>query len=109
MKILIMEIEHILKEFREKAEELYGKRLKSIILYGSYARKQPTVDSDIDLAIVLEGDVAAGKEIDRLIDMITDINLSYGVLISVYPVSEKDYNSINSPSLLNIRKDGVPA
>ena len=104
-----MEIEHILKEFREKAEKLYGKRLKSIILYGSYARGQATQDSDVDLAIVLEGDVAAGKEIDRLIDVITDINLSYGVLLSVYPVSEENYHSVNSPLLLNIREEGVAA
>lgn len=109
MKILIMEIEHILKEFREKAEKLYGKRLKSIILYGSCARGQATQDSDIDLAIVLEGDVAAGKEIDRLIDVITDINLSYGVLLSVYPVSEENYHSVNSPLLLNLRREGIPA
>ncbi len=104
-----MEIEPILKEFRKSIEKLYGKRLKNIILYGSYARKQPTVDSDIDLAIVLEGDVAACKEIDRMIDVITDINLSYGVLLSVYPVSEERYNSINSPLLLNLRREGIPA
>jgi predicted nucleotidyltransferase len=104
-----MEIEYILKEFREKAEELYGNRLKSIILYGSCARGQATLDSDIDLAIVLEGNVAAGKEIDRLIDVITDINLSYSVLLSVYPVSEEDYNSVNSPLLLNIREEGIAA
>ena len=109
MKVLIMEIEPILKEFREKAEKLYGKRLKSIILYGSCARGQATQDSDIDLAIVLEGEVAAGKEIDRLIDVITDINLSYGVLLSVYPVSEENYNSVNSPLLLNLRREGIPA
>jgi predicted nucleotidyltransferase len=104
-----MEIEYILKEFREKTEKLYGKRLKKIILYGSYARKQQTADSDIDLAIVLEGDVAAGKEIDRLIDVITDININNGVLLSVYPVSEKDYISVNSPLLLNIREEGIAA
>ncbi|MCP4259558.1 MAG: nucleotidyltransferase domain-containing protein [Planctomycetes bacterium] len=104
-----MEIEPVLKEFREKTEKLYNERLKGIILYGSYARKQQTVDSDIDLAVVLEGDVVAGKEIDRLIDVITDINIDYGVLLSVYPVSEEDYNSINSPLLLNIREEGVAA
>ena len=103
-----MEIRQIVKEFRQEAEKLYGNRLKNIILYGSCARGHAMKDSDIDLAIVLDGDVVAGKEIDRLIDVITDINLSYGILISVYPVSEKDYDSVNSPSLLNIRKDGVP-
>jgi len=104
-----MEIEPILREFREKAEELYPRGLKSIILYGSYATGRATQDSDIDLAIVLDGDVSPGKEIDRMIDIITEINLNYGVLISVYPVSEKDYNEVNSPLLLNLRREAVPA
>lgn len=104
-----MEIEQILKEFRKKVEKLYGKRLKNIILYGSYARGKATQDSDIDLAIVLEGDVVVGKEIDRLIDIVTKINLEYGVLLAVYPVSEKNYTTLNSPLLLNVRREGVPA
>jgi len=105
-----MEIEPILKEFKKQISELYGQRLKKVVLYGSYARGQANDEhSDIDLAIVLEGDVAAGKEIDRLIDVITDINLYYGVLLSVYPVSEENYRSVNSPLLLNLRKEGIPA
>jgi len=104
-----MEIKTVLKEFRKEAERLYGSRLKNIILYGSFARGNATQDSDIDLAIVLEGDVKPGREIDRLIDIITEINLNYGVLISIYPVSEKDYKSLNSPLLLNIRKEGIAA
>jgi len=104
-----MEIEQILKEFKEELKKLYGKRLKNIILYGSYARGKATQDSDIDLAIVLDGDVVVGKEIDRLIDIVTRINLEYGVLLAVYPVSEKNYTTLNSPLLLNVRREGVPA
>jgi len=105
-----MEIEHILKEFREKVEKLYGKRLKKIILYGSYARGQANDEhSDIDLAVVLEGTVEPCREIDRMIDIITDINLDYDVLLSVYPVSEQDYDSVNSPLLLNLRREGISA
>ncbi len=104
-----MEIEQVLSEFRKSVGGLYGNRLKKIVLYGSWARGQATQDSDIDLAIVLEGDVVAGKEIDRVIDIITEINLKYGVLLSVYFVSERDYTSVNSPLLLNLRREGVPA
>jgi predicted nucleotidyltransferase len=105
----LMQIERIIREFRKEAERLYGSRLKSIILYGSWARGQATEDSDIDLAIVLKGDVTPGREIDRLIDIVTEINLNYGVLLSIYPVSEKDYDSLNSPLLLNIRREGMAA
>jgi len=103
-----MGIREILREFRQEVEKLYGKRLKSIILYGSWARGDATVDSDIDLLIILEGEVTPGAEIDRMIDIITELNLKHGVLISVVPVSEEDYVTINSPLLINVRREGVP-
>jgi len=104
-----MKIKEVLEEFKKEIEKLYGDRLKEIILYGSYARGDATEDSDIDLLIVLEGKVTPGKEIDRMIDIITEINLKYGVLISVYPVSEEDYKKVNSPLLINVRREGIPA
>ncbi len=104
-----MRIREILKEFRDEIEKLYSKRLKSIILYGSWARGDATEESDIDVLIILEGEVIPGKEIDRMIDIITETNLKHGVLISVYPVSDEDYSTINSPLLMNVRREGVPA
>jgi predicted nucleotidyltransferase len=105
-----MKIEPILKEFKKKITELYGHRLKKVVLYGSYARGQANDEhSDIDLAVVLAGTVNPCKEIDRMIDIITDINLDYDVLLSIYPVSENDYLSVNSPLLINLRREGIPA
>ena len=104
-----MKIKEILKEFKEEIEKLYGKRLKAIILYGSWARGEAKDESDIDLLIVLKGKVVPGKEIDRMIDIITEINLKYGALISIYPVSEEDYSTVNSPLLINVRREGMPA
>ncbi len=109
-KIFLMNIEPILKEFKHQIAELYGQRLKKVVLYGSYARGQANDEhSDIDLAVVLDGTVEPCKEIDRMIDIITDLNLEHNILLSIYPVSEKDYHSLNSPLLMNIRKEGVAA
>ncbi len=104
-----MEIKKALEEFKREIEKLYGKRLKRVILYGSYARGDATEDSDIDLLIVLEGNVIPGEEIDKMINIITEVNLKYGVLLSVYPVSEEDYTTVNSPLLINVRREGIPA
>lgn len=103
------ELEEILREFKTETEKLYGKRLKNVILFGSWARGDATEDSDIDLLVVLDGKVIPGKEIDRMIDVITDINSKYGVLISIYPISVKDFTTLNSPLLLNVRREGIPA
>lgn len=101
------EIERILKEFKREVQALYGNRLKKILLYGSWARGDADEDSDIDVVIVLEGEVIPGKEIDRMIAIITEINLKYVTLIAVYPVSEKMYSTVKSPLLLNVRREGV--
>ena len=104
-----MKIKEILNEFRTEVEKLYGKKLKNIILYGSWARGDATYESEIDLLIVLEGKVTPGKEIDKMINIITEINLKHGMLISVYPISEEDYSTVNSPLLLNVRREGITA
>jgi predicted nucleotidyltransferase len=102
------EINNIIKEFKVEVGKLCGKKLKSVILYGSYARGEATDDSDIDIAVVLEGDISPGREIDRMIDIITDMNLKHKVLISIYTVSEIDYLTLKSPLLMNVRKEGAP-
>jgi len=104
-----MKIKKILNQFHNELKAVYGSRLKKVILYGSWAVGKANDQSDIDLAIVLEGTVQPGKEIDKLIDIITDINLEYSALLSVYPVSETDYKNCQSPLLINIRKEGIAA
>ena len=101
------QVRQIIDEFVQRAQSLYGDRLKRIVVYGSCARNEATAESDIDLAVVLAGEVVPGKEIDRMIDIITDLNLEHSVLLSVYPVSEEDYLHRNSPLLINIRREGI--
>ena len=100
-------IQKITAELKQKLAELYGDSLKQMIVYGSYARGQQTANSDIDIAVVLDKEISKTVEISRMIDVITDLNLEYSVLISVYPVSSGDYESINSPLMMNLRREGV--
>ena len=104
-----MQTQQAIREFVQRTQLLYGDRLREVILYGSWARNEATEESDVDLAVVLAGEVRPGAEIDRMIDIVTDINLEYGVLLSVYPVSEENYRNVNSPLLMNIRREGIPA
>lgn len=102
-----MEINIILNEVKRKISVLYGKRLRQIILYGSWARGDANDNSDIDLMIVLSGKVSPGKEIDRMIDIIYEIALKHDTLISIYPVSEKELLCNKGPVLLNVKREGI--
>jgi len=102
------DIDSVLRDLKKRLSAIYGERLEKMIIYGSWARNEAKEGSDIDIAIVLKGKVVPGKEIDRIIDTINELNLEHGVLISVYPVSVEWFEKINSPLLLNIRKEGIP-
>lgn len=106
---MTMNVQTIIDEFKTEIGKIYGSRLVKVILYGSWARGTATEDSDIDLIVVLKGQISPGREIDRMIDCITDINLKYDTLIAVVPVSSDTYSHVNSPLMLNVRKEGVPA
>jgi predicted nucleotidyltransferase len=104
-----MSIQTIIDEFKKEIKKIYGNQLDKIILYGSWANGTATNDSDIDLMAVLKGKISPGREIDRMIDCITDLNLKYDTLLAVVPVSEEIYDSLDSPLMLNVRKEGVAA
>lgn len=103
----VAQIQNLLKDFARQVKRVYATRLHHILLYGSWARGEATEHSDIDLLIALEGAVNPGREIDRLIDIVTDLSLEYNTLISVYPISITNYATLRSPLLLNVRREGI--
>ena len=101
-------IDPVIREFKKKIKRIYGKRLRSIVLYGSWARNEAKDHSDIDRLVVLSGRVTRpGREIDRMMDIILNIGLKYDRLLSIFPVSYNAYKRRQSPLLINVRKEGV--
>ncbi len=101
------EIKNVLARLKRSLRLLYKDRLVSVILYGSYARAEADEDSDIDVAVILKGRVVPGKEIDFMLDAITELSLRYNTLISVYPLSENAFHTRQSPIVLNVRAEGI--
>jgi predicted nucleotidyltransferase len=102
------EMKSILKEVKENLKEIYGKSLKGIILYGSYARGEADEGSDIDLVILLENMDDPCTEIDKFSEGIGQIDLKYDTLISIIPINERDFKVRRLPLILNVKKEGIP-
>ncbi|MHA1292825.1 MAG: nucleotidyltransferase domain-containing protein [Promethearchaeota archaeon] len=107
MNVHIKKIAHILEEIKKVLENLYKERLIDLILYGSYARGEERDDSDIDLAVILKGDIELFEEIRRIIDVTYDIGLKYNKFISIRPISENQYYIRNTPYIMNVKGEGI--
>ena len=80
-----------------------------LVLFGSYARGDAEPGSDIDILVVLYGDVNTSEEIARTSEMVANISLRYDVVVSLVFMSQHRYDNERSPFLINIRREGRAA
>jgi predicted nucleotidyltransferase len=97
----------ILQELKRGLVEIYGDRLANVILYGSQARGDAEPDSDIDVLIVLKGEVQPEIERERTIQLVGDVSLKYEVLVSCQFVSLSNYLSQKYSFFINVHREGI--
>jgi len=100
-------ISRALRDLRSELESIYAPRLAGVILFGSQARRDAAPASDIDVLVVLDGDVEPGKEIARTGRTVAALSLKFDLVISCVFISTERYSREQTPLLLNIRNEGV--
>ena len=100
-------LEDVIRELDGGLRKLYGERHRGLVLYGSHARGEADEGSDVDLLLLLEGHVQAGREIRRSSDLVAALSLESGRVLSVIPVSVEDYRDSSDPYLVNARREGA--
>ncbi len=88
--------------------DTYGDSIRRVILYGSYARGDATKNSDVDVLVLTAPSVNPSEVEDGLSDLLYDMLMEEGELVSVMAISEEYFESHNFPFMLNVRKEGVP-
>ena len=101
------EIRSILAELKERFQELYGERLVQMVLYGSQARGDAEDGSDIDVLVVLKGEVDPSSESQNAGDITYDISYRNDVVVSCVFVSEERYARGEGPLIRNVRREGL--
>src|SRR5206468_11568824 len=97
----------LLRRVRRRFVEIYGERLTRLVLFGSEARGDAQSGSDIDLLVVLQGQVNPAAEVARTGGMVAALSLEYDVVLSCTFVSAERYSTEQSPLLMNARREGV--
>jgi len=101
-------VKNSLKEIKKGLSQLYGKRLRGLVLYGSYARGDNREGSDLDILVILNEFERSPIELDRTEDLMSELSLKYLITISPLFMREKDWLTADKPLLRNVRAEGVP-
>ncbi|MGK7933883.1 MAG: nucleotidyltransferase domain-containing protein [Microcystaceae cyanobacterium] len=99
-------LKQIIKQFKTFVQDLYGVRLDKLILFGSQARGEATLESDVDILIVTHQKLTK-QERQQLIQFISQIAISDDVLINFVEMNPPKFDSEKSPLLLNIHREGI--
>ena len=103
------DVVEVVAQLRQELEDLYGKRFRDLLLYGSYARGDQWAGSDVDLLVLLEEPVDTGREILRIEPIAWPLSLDSGIVLSVMPVGYEAYQKGETSFLRIIRKDAMRA
>ena len=107
-KIKITKPELAINDFKKKVERNFGEQIESIILFGSVARNEYSINSDIDVLVITQDDKPElAKEI---IGIGFEELLNNGWYVSAKVIDKKRFAhllSLETPFIKNILKEGV--
>ena len=103
-------IQSLIDQYISEIKKIYGSHLRRVILYGSYARGDFRVDSDVDIMILLDmSDLDLKVYSQKLSYMTYDFNLDNDLDIKPIAKSEAHFKKwiTNYPFYASIHEEGV--
>ena len=102
-------IAYILKEIAKTAQKIFGNKLHSVVLYGSYARGRAQMGGTPSEILADVNDQELSLYRKPLIDICSDLGLEYDLLIvptiQDIKVYQKYVNAL--PFFQNVEKEGI--
>jgi predicted nucleotidyltransferase len=102
------ELVPVLRQLRAGLEAVYGDRLDQVLLYGSRARGDARPESDVDVLVVLRGEVDPVAEIRATEFLVAGLSLEHDLVLSCVFLSVKEYQDEADLFLRNVRREALP-
>jgi len=97
----------VAQQCKSVLEGHYGSRFKGLILYGSMAREQAGIGSDIDLLVLLSRPFDYLGELRRIVDLLYPVQLESEQLISAKPAAIDEFEQGGLQLYRNAKREGV--
>ena len=100
--------QEMIEELKNGLCEIFGCAIRQIILYGSTARKEAKLESDIDIAIVLAREVTE-KNRTAFVEFTANMDLKYDRVFSIIDIEQDNMEKWGDvlPFYKNIQKEGI--
>jgi predicted nucleotidyltransferase len=99
-------IDPILTRFRVALDQLYGERVRRVVLFGSRARGTARRNSDYDVAVFLSSLPDRWAELDRLADLRVRFLDETGAFFDAKPYLDSDFRRA-SAFMAEVRREGM--
>lgn len=98
--------EQIARDVAADLKNLYGDRLREVILFGSWARGDAHPESDIDLLVVLEAMPSPWPELRQMDDILWRHSYDNDTVVSAHPADKRAFEEAATPLLRRVRIEG---
>jgi len=98
----------IRREIRSRLEAAFSGRLQGVLLFGSEARQEARLDSDLDLMVLLEGPVRLGRDLETIVGALYPVQLQLDVPIHAIPVARASFEAGGYGLYRSAQREGVP-
>ena len=87
---------------------IFAKNVTQIILYGSVARQEESVESDIDIAVIIE-EIQNPEIRKKFIEWNSEMDMKYNRVFSIVDIEKANMDKWGDvlPFYKNIKKEGV--
>ena len=103
----ILTISPILAQLYDYLKVTYKNNLEQVMLFGSEARGEATLESDIDILIVLKEQFNYYQEVKKISKFISKLCLKYNRLVSCCFTTSERLKNDDSAFYRNIKKEGI--
>jgi predicted nucleotidyltransferase len=103
---MAMTLGDTVQECKDTLERHYGSQFKGLVLYGSVAREQMGVESDVDLLVLLSEPFDYFTELRRIVDLLYPIQLETEQLISAKPATIDEFRVGKLQLYRNAKREG---
>ena len=100
------DVQDTVQRCKRVLESHYGDRFHGLVLYGSSARGQADLSSDIDLLVLLSEPFDFFQELSGIVDLLYDVQLESEQLISAKPAAAEAFDRGSIQLYRNARREG---